>query len=266
MVQDAGSVPLAAKGVVVGLNVDTVDIVWDNPFISGTTLSGRYDSRNMFNAALHANDVLRCSEYRGSTLPMNSCLNLTNRQYVASTKPRPQEAHPAPIVHRGAPGLRGRGGHNMQVAIAISTGIMQLIPSLHRSTPSIIRNPNRHPSGRGSAPAPAPIVLRNGAPSYEKALKDDRHQASPSPTSHTENLINTLNSNDTRTSHHQGRRGRGGFTPRDVPRIATRGSFHTRGRGGPSPTPGGRGNRGSNFRGRGRGRGVQRDSVDVAPQ
>jgi len=229
MVQDSGSVPLAAKGVVVGLNVDSVDIVWDNPFISGTTLGGR------------------CSEYRGSTLPMNSCLNLTNRQYVASTKPRLEEAHPAPIVHRGAPGLRGRGGHNI-------------------STPSIMRNPNRHPSGRGAAPAPAPIVLRNGAPSYENVLKDDRHQASPSPTSHTENLINTLNSNDTRTSHHQGRRGRGGFTPRGVPQIATRGSFHTRGRGGPSPVPGGRGNKGSHFGGRGRGRGVQRDSVDVAAQ
>lgn len=43
VVQDSGSVPLAAKGVVVGLNVDSVDIVWDVPFISGTTLGGRYD-------------------------------------------------------------------------------------------------------------------------------------------------------------------------------------------------------------------------------
>lgn len=42
MVQDSGSVPLAAKGVVVGLNVDSIDIVWDVPFISGTTLGGRY--------------------------------------------------------------------------------------------------------------------------------------------------------------------------------------------------------------------------------
>jgi hypothetical protein len=42
MVQDSGSVPLAAKGVVVGLNVDSIDIVWDVSFISGTTLSGRY--------------------------------------------------------------------------------------------------------------------------------------------------------------------------------------------------------------------------------
>lgn len=42
MVQDSGGVPLAAKGVVVGLNADSIDVVWDVPFISGSTLSGRY--------------------------------------------------------------------------------------------------------------------------------------------------------------------------------------------------------------------------------
>lgn len=41
MVQDSGSVPLAAKGVVIGLNADSIDVVWDVPFISGTTLGGR---------------------------------------------------------------------------------------------------------------------------------------------------------------------------------------------------------------------------------
>jgi len=41
MVQDAGSVPLCAKGAVVGVNNQSIDVVWDQPFMSGTTLGGR---------------------------------------------------------------------------------------------------------------------------------------------------------------------------------------------------------------------------------
>ncbi len=41
MVQDAGGVPLSVKGVVIGLNVKSMDVVWDVAFMSGTTLSDR---------------------------------------------------------------------------------------------------------------------------------------------------------------------------------------------------------------------------------
>ena len=41
MVKDSGSVPLAVKGVVVGINAKTLDVVWDVPFMSGTTLGDR---------------------------------------------------------------------------------------------------------------------------------------------------------------------------------------------------------------------------------
>lgn len=41
MVQDSGNVPLCAKGVVVGLVDKMIDVVWDNAFIGGSTLSGR---------------------------------------------------------------------------------------------------------------------------------------------------------------------------------------------------------------------------------
>jgi Xrn1 SH3-like domain len=41
MVQDSGSVPLCAKGVVIGVNDASIDVVWDVPFISGTTLGDR---------------------------------------------------------------------------------------------------------------------------------------------------------------------------------------------------------------------------------
>lgn len=41
MVQDSGNVPLAAKGVVVGIQGSTIDVVFDIPFIGGTSLSDR---------------------------------------------------------------------------------------------------------------------------------------------------------------------------------------------------------------------------------
>jgi Xrn1 SH3-like domain/Exoribonuclease 1 Domain-3 len=41
MVQDSGGVPLSVKGVVVGLNPKSMDVVWDVPFMSGVTLGDR---------------------------------------------------------------------------------------------------------------------------------------------------------------------------------------------------------------------------------
>lgn len=41
MVQDSGGVPLSVKGVVIGLNAKSMDVLWDVPFLSGTTLGGR---------------------------------------------------------------------------------------------------------------------------------------------------------------------------------------------------------------------------------
>ena len=37
----AGGVPLAMKGVVVGLSNTDIDVVWDVPFLGGETLGGR---------------------------------------------------------------------------------------------------------------------------------------------------------------------------------------------------------------------------------
>jgi 5'-3' exoribonuclease 1 len=107
MVQESGGVPLAAKGVVVGLNTKSVDVVWDVPFISGTTLNNR------------------CSQYRGSTVDFNVCLNLTNRQFVSSvnqpppstttTQPRArfglQPPNSGPGGQRAQPGARGGRSH-----------------------------------------------------------------------------------------------------------------------------------------------------------
>jgi 5'-3' exoribonuclease 1 len=41
MVQDSGGVPLSAKGVVIGLNAKSIDVVWDIPFMSDVTMDDR---------------------------------------------------------------------------------------------------------------------------------------------------------------------------------------------------------------------------------
>ncbi|TFY75929.1 hypothetical protein EWM64_g8082 [Hericium alpestre] len=86
MVQDSGGVPLSAKGVVIGLNVKNMDVVWDVAFMSGTTLGDR------------------CSQYRGSTVEFNTCLNLTNPQFVTSVNPNaPPQAPLPPFKPRAGP-------------------------------------------------------------------------------------------------------------------------------------------------------------------
>jgi 5'-3' exoribonuclease 1 len=45
MVRDSGAVPLSVKGVVIGINSKTMDVLWDVPFMSGGTLGDRYLTR-----------------------------------------------------------------------------------------------------------------------------------------------------------------------------------------------------------------------------
>lgn len=78
MVQDSGSVPLSMKGVVIGINAKTMDVVWDVSFMAGSTLGDR------------------CSLYRGSSVEFNSCLNLSNPQLIISTNPKAPQAQQQP--------------------------------------------------------------------------------------------------------------------------------------------------------------------------
>ncbi|KAK0563399.1 exonuclease II Exo2 [Tilletia horrida] len=59
VVHDSGNVPLAALGVVIGIKPGSLDVVFDLPFMSGSTLEGR------------------CSPRRGGTVSPTSLLNLT---------------------------------------------------------------------------------------------------------------------------------------------------------------------------------------------
>ena len=66
--QNSGKVDIAMRGTVVGINTSTLDVVFDSPIMSGSTLGGR------------------CSENRGSIVPKSSVLNLTNPTVVALSK------------------------------------------------------------------------------------------------------------------------------------------------------------------------------------
>ena len=67
-VQNSGKVDIAMRGTVVGINTSTLDVVFDQPIMSGSTLGGR------------------CSENRGSVVPKSSVLNLTNPTVIALSK------------------------------------------------------------------------------------------------------------------------------------------------------------------------------------
>ncbi|KAI0300796.1 exonuclease II [Russula brevipes] len=170
MVQESGGVPLSAKGVVISLNAKSIDVVWDVPFISGTTLNNR------------------CSQYRGSTVEFNACLNLTNRQFVSavdgSAPPAPtQTADPKPKSRFGSqPPNSGPGSQRPQFG-AWTPRPYASGPGPNSGPIHIMSNPNRgrgsaHVNGHGSMPAgpqPNGTTRRPAA----AASTDDRDADSP---------------------------------------------------------------------------------------
>lgn len=100
-VQDSGRVPIATRGTVVGKTRTSrtvlLDVVFDVTFMSGTSLENR------------------CSPFRGSTVPIHTVLNLTDRQVVAGSRAgeqnRPQaQTQRLTVNGYGAPlGPNGRG-------------------------------------------------------------------------------------------------------------------------------------------------------------
>ncbi|KAI0833606.1 exonuclease II [Trametes gibbosa] len=226
MVQDSGGVPLSFKGVVVGMNAKSMDVVWDAPFMSGTTLGDR------------------CSQYRGSTVEFSTCLNLTNPQFVASTNPQASTQQqlkspfkprfgPHPSV-RPAPGQLPAAG--FRPAPATNNGIGHVAHnSFSNDGPvHIMANPNR---GRGvSRHGPAAVVMHAQVPNGIV----NGHVKTPSQG-------NVSANGNVPVSAFRGR-GRGrGFE-------AARGAFAPRGRGGVPGVDRGRGGppRGPSRGGRGR--------------
>ncbi|KAG9051186.1 hypothetical protein FS837_011301 [Tulasnella sp. UAMH 9824] len=236
MVQDSGSVPITLKGVVVSLKPDAIDVVWDVPFMSGTTLGGR------------------CSEYRGSTVNPNTCLNLTRRQFVVSTKPGANRNRPA----QGVP--NGQAPANAWVTapppVRMEGGRVQ-----------ILSNPNRQQPGSRGSPAPD-----NGRASPAS----NRYGTNTPPAQFANGRNGTPGAPSPRGGHALPARGRGGAsTPRGgrggSPVVAAQGPLNHL-----LPTPpnqshrGGRGFRGDRGgrggpRGRGRGHASGQSTPDPVP-
>jgi len=99
-VQDSGRVPIATRGTVVGISrtprTTLLDVVFDVTFMSGTTLGER------------------CTPFRGSTVPIASVLNLTNKQVIAGSKAavekRPAPANTPLTINGGYGSPVGAGG------------------------------------------------------------------------------------------------------------------------------------------------------------
>ena len=66
---------------------------------------GRFFRSTCWKQSLITCNSIRCSEYRGSTVEFDSCLNLTNPQFVASTNPKvPMTSAPdTPFKPRSGP-------------------------------------------------------------------------------------------------------------------------------------------------------------------
>ncbi|KJX99637.1 5'-3' exoribonuclease 1 like protein [Zymoseptoria brevis] len=98
-VLETGRVPVALRGTVVGMTQTTrntlLDIVFDATFMSGTSLNGR------------------CSPFRGSTVPSNAVLNITEKQISALS-----EAQKARAPQQSFTPLRGN-----QANLAASYGM-----------------------------------------------------------------------------------------------------------------------------------------------
>jgi 5'-3' exoribonuclease 1 len=89
-VLDSGRVPIAMRGTVVGMTRTTkttlLDVVFDHTFMSGTTLNDR------------------CSPFRGSTVPSEAVVNLSDRQVLSlseAAKARQPQQHSLPLRSRG---------------------------------------------------------------------------------------------------------------------------------------------------------------------
>lgn len=151
--QDSGRVSIATRGTVVGLTrtprTTLLDVVFDVTFMSGTSLGER------------------CSPFRGSTVPVSSVLNLTDRQLIAGTKADvghkpPSTVQPLTVNGYGPPtGPNGQG---------------QLIPA---NTPAPLRGSFRGALSVHQNGARGAVTSRGGGrggPGYNIALNGQQQR------------------------------------------------------------------------------------------
>lgn len=137
-VADTGMVPMASRGVVVGINSTSLDVVFDSPFLAGSTLDGR------------------CSAYKGAVVGFSTLLNLSQPQYMckeqgASTEVSNGAVAGSPSVYPSALERTLRNGNsNGNVGNGATNGAYRP-PSTFKAAPT-----------RGGA-APVSVMRKDGA-------------------------------------------------------------------------------------------------------
>jgi 5'-3' exoribonuclease 1 len=234
-VQDSGRVPIATRGTVVGISrtprTTLLDVVFDVTFMSGTTLGER------------------CTPFRGSTVPVASVLNLTNKQVIAGSKAA-VEKRPAPtntpltVGSYGSPvGLGGRGQYREAGAPPPLRGSFRGAVAGHQNGFAPRGN-----GGRGRGRGGIGFISDTAAPPVHSSNIAIRGNAQGQ-------LNNDRGGRGGSTNGFRG--GRGGYSapaPQGFNAVPAPPSLDARGRGG------GRG------RGRGRGRGVARGRGESSVQ
>lgn len=157
-VQDSGRVPIATRGTVVGISQTArttfLDVVFDVTFMSGTSLGDR------------------CSPFRGSTVPISSVLNLSEKQVIAGSKAsvekRPASVSTPLTVNGGGYGAPTGAGGRGQFREA---GIPAPLRGSFRGAVAGINNGFRGSSrGRGAPRGGYPFNSDNATPAVYNSV------------------------------------------------------------------------------------------------
>ncbi|GAA5913499.1 chromatin-binding exonuclease XRN1 [Sporobolomyces salmoneus] len=174
---DSGNVPLSAKGVVIGIQTNFIDVVFDVQFMSGTTLGDR------------------CSPFRGATVSPYAVLNLSRPQFTQG-QGAPTAAPKAPVNNnaRFKGGMKNGAGPSILPAQGLPAGGFHPAAGRGRGRGGFAANGGvqvLRANQRSVDPATSFGSVANGtAPAVQQPVA-----ASPSaaqPTSHQQRLGQTL--------------------------------------------------------------------------
>jgi 5'-3' exoribonuclease 1 len=150
-VADTGMVPIATRGVVVGLNSNNLDVIFDTPFLAGTTLDGR------------------CSAYKGAVVGFSSVLNLSQPQFICSEGGASAGAEIGGDVSKSVPTSAlertlKNGSNNGHLNKAAPGGVNGSAPANKNAyrPPNALSPAARGGASNGRAPAAGFSVLKRG--------------------------------------------------------------------------------------------------------
>ena len=183
MVQDSGGVPLSFKGVVIGMNAKSMDVVWDAPFMSGTTLGDRCVCSSASLGPLAKEEPIDVpstvaqplSSGPASTSPIHSSGHRRTRKLLTFKSRKHHSNHGLVLIRLCGPHLVCSPSQDsvlqpLRAFSRMSSVAAVLMSAYHRQSPrngighnghvQIMANPNRGRGGavRGGTPGPANVT------------------------------------------------------------------------------------------------------------